>query len=323
MSKNPRFTDTQHQIRIGFGSKYAHPVGLCGKTTPLYQTSLGAAFVSDSLTFMQDLPSSSVEAVITSPPYALHFKKEYGNVDKAKYVDWFLPFAAQIKRILKPDGSFVLNIGGSYNPGSPTRSLYHFKLLIALCDDLGFHLAQECFWYNPAKLPAPAEWVNVRRVRIKDSVEYVWWFSPTEWPKANNHAVLVPYSNDMERLIQKGYRAKKRPSGHNITEKFRKDHNGAIPANLISRGNNESNSEFLRACTANGHKLNPARFPPALPEFFLKLLTDPGDIVLDPFAGSNTTGFVAESLDRRWLSIELNEDYLRASSLRFGIDLLR
>ena len=82
---------------------------------------------------------------------------------------------ARLERVLKEDGSFVLNIGGSYNQGSPTRSLYHFKLLIALCDELGFHLAQECFWYNPAKLPAPAEWVNVRRSRIKDSVEYVWW----------------------------------------------------------------------------------------------------------------------------------------------------
>ena len=296
MSKSPIISKTQTQTRLGFGSKHPHPMALCPEVSPLYQTSLGAAYVADSLNFMRSLPSRSIQAVITSPPYALHFKKEYGNVDKAKYVEWFLPFATEIKRILKPDGSFVLNIGGSYNSGSPTRSLYHFKLLIALCDELGFHLAQECFWYNPAKLPAPAEWVNVRRMRIKDSVEYVWWLSPTEWPKANNEAVLVPYSDDMERLIQKGYRAKKRPSGHNITEKFRKDHNGAIPANLISRGNNESNSEFLRACTAHGLKLNPARFPPALPEFFLKLVTVRDDMILDPFAGSNTTGFVAESL---------------------------
>jgi len=322
MSKNPTATERHSQVPLKFGSKRAHPFTLCPQVSALYQTPLGAAYVSDSLALMRSLPSASVEAVITSPPYALHFKKEYGNVDKTKYVQWFLPFAAEIKRILKPDGSFVLNIGGSYNPGSPTRSLYHFKLLIALCDELGFHLAQECFWYNPAKLPAPAEWVNVRRMRIKDSVEYVWWLSPTEWPKANNAAVLVPYSDDMERLIQKGYRAKKRPSGHNITAKFQKDHHGAIPANLISRGNNESNSEFLRACTGRGLKLNPARFPPALPQFFLKLLTESGDMVLDPFAGSNTTGYIAESLNRRWLSIELNEDYLRASALRFGIDLV-
>src|SRR5438094_8274482 len=133
MSKNPIISGTHTQIRLGFGSKQPHPMALSREVSPLYQTSLGVAYVSDSLTFMRRLPSSSIQTVVTSPPYALHFKKEYGNVDKARYVDWFLPFAAEIKRVLKPDGSFVLNIGGSYNPGSPTRSLYHFKLLMALC----------------------------------------------------------------------------------------------------------------------------------------------------------------------------------------------
>jgi len=309
------------QAPLDFGPVRDHPSGLVAESTPLYQTPFGAAYVSDSLSLMRRLPDASISAIITSPPYALHFKKEYGNVAKHEYVAWFIPFATEIKRILKPDGSFILNIGGSYNPGRPTRSLYHFKLLIALCDTLGFHLAQECFWYNPAKLPAPAEWVNVRRIRIKDSVEYVWWLSPSEWPKANNRAVLVPYSLDMERLIEKGYRAKKRPSGHNITAKFRKNHDGAIPSNLVWRGNNESNSDFLRACEKKGFKLNPARFPPALPEFFIKLTTQPGDLVLDPFAGSNTTGYVAETLQRRWLAMEIDRDYLSASALRFGMDL--
>jgi site-specific DNA-methyltransferase (cytosine-N4-specific) len=288
---------------------------------PLYETEAGAAFVGDASQFMTLLPAGSVNLVVTSPPYALHFKKEYGNVDKQDYVAWFLPFAEQIKRVLTDDGSFVLNIGGSCNPGAPTRSLYHFKLLIALVEELGFHLAQECFWYNPAKLPAPAEWVNVRRIRVKDAVEYVWWLSKTPWPKADNSDVLVPYSPDMLRLIKRGYRAKKRPSGHNITEKFRKNHGGAIPPNLIERGNNESNSDYIKACEAHGVKVHPARFPAALPEFFIKMLTEPGDLVLDPFAGSNTTGRVAEDLSRRWLALELNEDYLRASALRFGIDL--
>jgi DNA modification methylase len=298
-----------------------HPSALAPDRTPLYRTAFGAAYAADSLALMKEIPDASVAAVVTSPPYALHFKKEYGNVDKDEYVQWFLPFAAEIKRILKPDGSFVLNIGGSYNPGSPTRSLYHFRLLIALCDTVGFHLAQECFWYNPAKLPAPAEWVNVRRIRVKDSVEYVWWLSPTEWPKADNRNVLVPYSPDMERLIEKGFRTKKRPSGHNITAKFRNNHNGAIPSNLVWRGNNESNSEFIKACADKGWKMHPARFPAALPEFFIRLTTEPGDLILDPFAGSNTTGAVAESLERCWIAAELDEDYLRASALRFGMDL--
>jgi site-specific DNA-methyltransferase (cytosine-N4-specific) len=298
-----------------------HPRHLLGDAEPLYETGLGAAYVSDALGLLRRLPDRSLKAVITSPPYALHFKKEYGNVEKSDYVAWFLPFAREIKRALTDDGSFILNIGGSYNPGAPTRSLYHFKLLIALCEDVGFHLAQECFWYNPAKLPAPAEWVNVRRIRIKDSVEYVWWLSPTEWPSADNRGVLVPYSPDMERLIEKGYRAKKRPSGHNITEKFGKRHRGAIPSNLIERGNNESNSSFMAACAERNLRVHPARFPAALPEFFMRLVTAPGDLVLDPFAGSNTTGFVAESLSRRWLAFEIDGDYLRASALRFDIDL--
>lgn len=298
-----------------------HPSELLGDRAPLYRTTLGAAYAADSLSVMRLLPSACVNAVVTSPPYALHFQKEYGNVEKDAYVEWFLPFAHEIRRILRDDGSFVLNISGSYNPGEPTRSLYHFKLLIALCEDAGFHLAQECFWYNPAKLPAPAEWVNVRRIRVKDSVEYIWWLSPSPWPAADNRAVLVPYSEDMERLIRKGYRPKKRPSGHNITEKFGRDLGGAIPPSLIVRGNNDSNSDFMRRCKELDLKVHPARFPPALPDFFIRLLTKPGDLILDPFAGSNTTGYVAEDLGRAWMAVEADRDYLRSSALRFNLDL--
>ncbi len=284
----------------------------------VYQTALGSAYAADSRKLLAAMPDESVNLVLTSPPYALHFKKEYGNVEKKEYVEWFLPFAKEIFRTLTPDGSFILNIGGSYNPGTPTRSLYHVKLLIALVEQLGFHFAQECFWYNPAKLPAPAEWVTVRRQRIKDSVEHVWWLSKTPWPKADNRKVLVPYSPDMERLIKKGYRAKLRPSGHNITGKFQKNRGGAIPANVIERGNNESNSNYIKACRAAGLKVHPARFPSALPEFFIKLCTNPGDLVVDPFAGSNTTGYIAESLNRRWVASDLDEHYVKASELRFN-----
>jgi site-specific DNA-methyltransferase (cytosine-N4-specific) len=296
-----------------------HPVQLI-PIRPLYQTDFGVAYAGDALDALRHLPDGSIDAVITSPPYALHFKKEYGNVDKQSYVQWMLPFAREIKRVLKNDGSFILNIGGSYEAGAPTRSLYHFKLLIALVEELGFHLAQECFWHNPAKLPSPAEWVNVRRFRIKDSVEYIWWLSPTAWPHADNRQVLVPYSPDMKRLFVKGYKAKKRPSGHNITPKFQNDRGGAIPQNIIVRGNNESNSEYINACNELGIKVHPARFPRSLPEFFIKLVTKPSDLVLDPFAGSNTTGRVAEDLGRRWIAVDIEQSYVRASGVRFGFD---
>ncbi len=239
-------------------------------------------------------------------------------MDKDKYVAWFRPFAEEIFRTLSSDGSFVLNIGGSYNPGSPTRSLYQYRLLLMLCDELGFQLAQECFWYNPAKLPSPAEWVTVRRQRIKDSVEYVWWLSKSPFPKADNRRVLSEYSADMMRLIERGYRAKDRPSGHKITHKFQKNHGGAIPPNVIERGNNESNSGYIKRCAAVGQKAHPARFPAALPEFFIKFLTDERQLVLDPFAGSNTTGAVAESLGRRWLAFDNEPKYVANSRLRFN-----
>jgi DNA modification methylase len=284
---------------------------------PLYQTTLGAAYLTDSLPWLHEIPEESIDLVVTSPPYALEFKKEYGNVTKDEYTDWFKPFGQEIRRILKPDGSFVLNISGSYNPGSPTRSLYHFKLLLMLCDEIGFHLAQECFWHNPAKLPSPAEWVTVRRQRLKDAVEYVWWLSKDKFPKANNRNVLTEYSADMKRLLKRGYKPKQRPSGHVITAKFGQDHGGAIPSSLIERGNNESNSEYIRACEALGYKAHPARFPRAVPEFFIKMLTDEGAIVVDPFSGSNTTGAVAEELRRRWLSAEIRQEYLASSRVRF------
>jgi hypothetical protein len=162
-----------------FAPSQEHPTKLLSAVESFYETPSGAAYLGDSREVLKALPDSSVNLVFTSPPYALHFKKEYGNVSKADYVEWFLPFAREIHRVLADDGSFVLNIGGSWNQGSPTRSLYHYKLMIALVEDLGFHLAQECYWYNPAKMPVPAEWVTVRRVRIKDSVEHVWWLSKT------------------------------------------------------------------------------------------------------------------------------------------------
>jgi DNA modification methylase len=300
-----------------------HPRNLLAPASPLYETHRGAAFVGDSLDLMRSLPDGCINLVVTSPPYALHFEKEYGNVDKENYIAWFLPFAREIKRILAPDGSFVLNIGGSYNAGEPTRSLYQFKLLIALVDDLGFHLAQEFFWYNPAKLPAPAEWVNVRRIRVKDSVEYVWWLSPSAWPKADNRAVLAPYSNDMKKLIKRGLRETVRPSGHNITKKFSEDRGGSIPSNFLDWGNNDSNSAYMKSCKENGLTSHPARFPSILPDFFIRFLTMPGDLVLDPFCGSNSTGRMAEDLKRQWLGLELDESYLRASGLRFNIDVLQ
>ncbi len=310
-----------------FKKKPSQPAAALLSEKPYYSTEMGAAFLGDSLKVMRQIPDASVNLVVTSPPYALHFKKEYGNADQGKYIQWLIPFAREIKRILTPDGSFVLNVGGAWTPGQPTRSIYTYKLLVELVETVGLQLAQEFFWYNPAKMPVPAEWVTVRRIRVKDSVEFVWWLSKTPWPKANNRTVLRGYSPDMIRLNQRGIRRTKRPGGHAINEGFAKtEAGGSIPPNVIDDetpsdllkfGNNSANDKYTMRCKAAGIKIHPARFPAIMPEFFIKLCTEYEDVVLDPFAGSNTTGMVAEALERRWIAIEINRKYLDASKFRF------
>ncbi len=319
-SQKPR-TPAKQKVRTNRVRETPTPKGLRlpKPFIPLYETSLGQAVVGDSLEVMQGLPSESVDLLMTSPPFALKRKKEYGNKEAHEYVEWFLPFAREVRRLLKPTGSLVIDIGGTWNLGRPTRSLYQYELLIRLADL--FFFAQEFFWHNPAKLPSPAEWVTVRRIRVTDAVNTIWWLSKSEWPKADNKRVLRPYSESMKNLIQNGYKAKLRPSGHDISTKFQKDHGGSIPHNLIQFSNTESNSLYLRMCKEHGFKAHPARFPLGLPDFFIKFLTDPGDVVVDIFAGSNVTGRAAEDSGRRWLAIELNEDYLKASKFRFGPQL--
>ena len=286
----------------------------------LYITDRGKAVVGDSLDLMKQIPDNSVNLVITSPPFALQRQKEYGNKDQADYIDWILDFTKEVQRIITHDGSFVIDLGGAYQRGVPIRSLYNFRLLIRMCDEQGWKLAEEFFWHNPAKLPSPIEWVNKRKIRAKDSVNTIWWLSKSDFPKADVRKVLSEYSGRMKKLLKdssKFYTPKKRPSGHDISDSFGTDNGGAIPSNLLQIPNTDSNSQYLKYCKELAIGAHPARFPPALPEFFIKFLTDEDDLVLDIFAGSNTTGWTAQSLNRNWLSFELEQQYLSASVFRF------
>ena len=259
----------------------------------------------------------SVDLIMTSPPFGLVRKKDYGNEDADRYVAWFEQFAEQFKRVLRREGSLVIDLGGAWKKGLPTRSLYHYELILMLARKFGFHLAQEFFWWNPAKLPTPAEWVNIRRVRVKDAVNFVWWLSPTPFPKASNRRVLQPYSASMTSLLEKGYTPRLRPSGHNISNKFQRDNGGAIPPNLLALATPERTSPYRRYCREQNIREHPTRFPAGLPEFFLRMLTDPGDMVLDPFGGSCVTGAVADKMGRRWMCSEIRSEYLEGAKGRF------
>ena len=282
-----------------------------------HTTEYGRIFNGDSYHFVSGIRNSSVDLIVTSPPFGLVREKEYGNVPADEYLDWFRPYATQFHRVLKKSGSLVIDIGGVWNKGKPTRHLYHFELLIMLCKEYDFHLAQDFYWWNPAKLPTPAEWVTVRRIRVKDAVNKVWWLSKSPWPKASNKRVLQPYSDSMRELLRNGYKPNLRPSGHDISDRFRIDNSAAIPPNLLAIANTESNSPYLRYCRDKGLRPHPARFPSELPEFFVRMLTDEGDTVLDPFAGSCATGEICERLRRNWTCIELRTDYLESALGRF------
>lgn len=288
-----------------------------------YSTALGGCFSGDSLVLLQRIPDNSIDLVITSPPFSLQRQKSYGNESQEKYVDWLCEFANLVYKKIKNTGSFVIDIGGAYNRGEPTYNLYQFKTLIAFCDKIGFSLAEPFYWYNPSTLPSPIEWVNKRKLRAKAAVNTIWWLCKQPYCKADISKVLNPYSKRMEKLMSNPDKFVKeegtvRPSGHVLGKSsWSKNNGGSIPSNLLEIPNSDSNSQYLRHCKSFGIDRHPARFPLGIPDFFIKFLTDEKDIVLDIFGGSNTTGFSAEQLNRKWLSFELSNEYVASSVFRF------
>lgn len=312
-------------------SKPASAKHLIAGVKPYYGTSQGAAYLGDALKLLQAVDDESIDLIVTSPPFALVRQKRYKSppdfVNAQDYLKWFLPIARQFHRVLKKDGSLVLHIGGSWNPGYPTKSLYNFELLLELCKNESFSLAQDFYWFNPAKMPSPIEWTNVRRIRVKDAVEPIWWLSkdPKGKTKARNTRVLIEYTESMLKLFRRGkYDAGHRPSGYDVSPtSFLRKNRGAIPPNLVPYpnllpfSNTGSNGSYLSNCKKHDI-VNPARFPVVLPEFFIRFLTTrKSQVVLDAFAGSNSTGCAAEKLGRKWLAFEKSEDYLKGSMFRF------
>ncbi len=290
-----------------------------------YSTNLGRCIQGDSLEVIKRLDDNSIDLIITSPPFSLQRHKSYGEVNQEEYVKWLLQFGEAAYGKLKETGSFVIDLGGAYQKGRPVKALYPFRFMLEMCDSLGYYLAQDIYWHNTSALPSPVEWVNKRKIRCKTSVNTVWWFSKSDFPKSDIKNVLVPYSSRMKALINNPKNFIKeegtvRPSGHVMGMKsWAKNNGGAIPANLLQISNSESNSQYLRYCKAAGIKGHPARFPAKLPEFFIKMLTSENDFVVDIFSGSNTTGRTSEEMGRKWLSVDLDTGYVASSVFRFDI----
>jgi len=290
---------------------------------PLYRTKIGTLYLGDSKDILKakwlKTYRKKIQLIFTSPPFPLSQKKAYGNLDGQDYIDWLSDFGKIFKEMLAPNGSLIIEIGNAWVKGSPTMSLLPIESLIELKKKGNFHLCQEFICYNPSRLPSPVQWVNVERIRVKDSFTRLWWLSTSTRPKADNRNVLVEYSASMKRLLKnKRYNYGLRPSEHRIgKESFLKNNNGAIPSNVLVIPNTMSNDPYLKYCKDTNIKNHPARMPIELAKFFINFLTDKEDIVLDPFAGSNITGYAAEILNRRWRSIEKELVFALSSKSRF------
>jgi DNA modification methylase len=260
-----------------------------------------------------------VQLIFTSPPFPLVAPKKYGNLVGLEYLEWMESISRDLIKLLKPNGSLVIEIGNCWDKGSPTMSLLPLKTLMTIAETNELKVCQQFVWHNTAKLPGPATWVNVKRERVTDSFTHIWWFSKSEHPKANNRRVLTPYKDGMRKLLKnQKYNSGNRASGHKISEQgFLKQNKGAIPSSAILMANTAIDKEYAEWCRSKNLELHPARMPIGLADFFIKFLTTPGDLVLDPFGGSCTTGKSAENLNRKWICVEANKDYLKGAKGRF------
>jgi DNA modification methylase len=288
-----------------------------------YRTKQGVMYVCTAETFLDSGAAADikgkVQLIFTSPPFPLNRKKRYGNRMGDDYLKWLAELAPRLANLLTDDGSIVMELGNAWEPGKPVMSTLALKSLLEFQEAADLHLCQQFVCHNPTRLPSPAQWVNVERIRVKDSYTHVWWMSPTERPKADNRKVLRPYSPAMRELLARGtYNAGARPSGHHIGEtSFNKDNGGAIPPNVFIYSNNSAADPYRAYCRQLGIKAHPAPMQLDMVRFFVNLLTDEGDLVFDPFGGSNSTGAMAEELGRRWLATEPNREYVRGSRGRF------
>lgn len=309
----------------------------------VYKSEKGKLIEGDSIKLLTgnlfETIKGKVNLIITSPPFPLNNKKKYGNEKGEDYLNWFTNLAPIFSDLLTDDGSLIIEIGNSWEPERPVQSLLHLECLFGLVhhSEASLRLIQEFICYNPSKLPSPAQWVTVDRVRVVDSYTHVWWLAKNDFPKADNSKVLRPYSKSMKQLLVKQkYNSGKRPSEHDVSKTgFLKDNGGSIahnffeleqldnkrkvrlPHSVLSFSNNSSNDYFLTRCRESNISPHPARMSGGLVSFFIEFLTEEKDLILDPFSGSNTTGFCAERLGREWISFEIQEDYIKQAIIRF------
>lgn len=257
----------------------------------------------DCAELLREFPNSSVDLIVTSPPYADNRKTTYGGIPIRRYVEWFLPISEQLKRVLKPDGSFILNIKERVVNGE--RGTYVYELVVAMRNQ-GWLWTEEYIWHK--KNTYPGKWPN----RFRDLWEHCYHFTKSKKFKMYQSAVMVPIGTWVARRLAKLSETDKIRDESKTKSGFGKNVSKWLGRDLVYPGN------VLHLATESSNKKHSATFPVELPSWFIKLLTKEGDIILDPFVGSGTTAVAAKKLRRHYIGIELKEHYHKVALERVG-----
>lgn len=289
-----------------------------------FSTNLGIAILGWCDTVFAKL-DSPIHLVVTSPPYPLAKARGYGNPKEHEYVDWICKTIEPIVKNLVSGGSICLNVGNDiFIKGSPARSIYKERLVIALHERLGLYKMDEIIWHNPSKPPGPVEWASKKRVQLNVSFEPVIWLTndPSK-VRSDNRRVLLPHTEKHLKFVREGgvkqpnscsdgaYTLRAGSYGHETP--------GRIPRNVLTIGHScKDQLAYKRAAKENGIPSHGAAMPLKLASFLIEFLTAPGEVVVDPFAGSFTTAKAAELLGRRWIATERIAEYVIGSAFRFS-----
>jgi DNA modification methylase len=289
-----------------------------------FSTELGAAIWSLSDDVFDAL-NAPITLCLTSPPYPLRNSRAYGNPSVSEYIEFIVESIRPIARNLVDGGSICLNISNDiFEPGSPARSLYREKLVIALAEELRLYKLDELIWNNPCKPPSPVMWASRTRQQLNATYEPIIWLSNNpKRVKADNRRVLEPHSEKHLDFVRKG--GVKKAGSHSDGAywvrpgSYGKETQGKIPRNILTFPHN-CQSQSLYKARARELQLPPhgAPYPLALATFLIRFLSEPDDLVVDPFSGSLTTGLAAENEGRRWLLTECMWEYLRGGGERFN-----
>lgn len=260
--------------------------------SPEVQTTL---VIGDCLEELKKLEAKTVNLIVTSPPYADQRTSTYGGIKPDKYVEWFTPIAAELKRVLKDDGTFILNIKERVANGE--RHTYVIELIQALREQ-GWLWTEEFIWHK--KNSHPGKWPN----RFRDSWERLLQFNLDRKFAMYQEAVMVPIGDWSKTRLKNLSETDKRRDNSKVGSGFGKNISNWVGRDMVYPSN------VLYLAPEAGNKNHSAVFPESLPEWFIKLFTKEGDLVLDPFVGSGTTSAVAKQLKRNSIGIDLMQEYI-------------